>query len=268
MIKVSFAFEDLNILNQQSLLLQSGDRLGVLGTNGQGKSTLLKLIAGKLEAQSGKVKYAHNVQIAYFDQLREQIDYAQDLKTVLADGSDQIDYQGKSVHIISWAKRFGFERHDLQKKMADLSGGEQARVLLSILVRQDADVLILDEPTNDLDIPMLEALEDMILAFEGVIVLVTHDRYVLEKVCSKFLGYTKNQELLPYASYQQWEDSRNQSVASKPSQPEKVKTKKMTEAERKEYNKIERKITRAEERLEALQMEACLLYTSPSPRDS
>lgn len=270
LINVSFSFDDLVILKKQDLLLKAGTKLGVLGTNGQGKSTLLKLLSGQIEAQSGKIKKAHGLKIVYFDQLRDKIKNASDLKSILADGTDQIIYKDKPIHIISWAKRFGFEREDLDKPVKSLSGGEQARVLLSVLVRQEADLLILDEPTNDLDISMLESLEDTLIEFTGALVLVTHDRFMLEKVCNQFLGFTNNQELLSFGSYKQWEDSRNANSSKDTSKSVETKkqVKKMSEAERKEYLKMERKILKAEGILEKLQAEAGKEEVYSNPEES
>lgn len=258
LIKVSLDFHGRQIIKQESFTLTAGACLGVLGDNGQGKSTLLKLIGGTLEPNGGKIKRANFLKTVYFDQLRASLHPTALLREALADRNDQVIYQGRGIHISSWSKRFGFHPEDLHKTVASLSGGEQARLLLSILVRQEADLLILDEPTNDLDISMLETLEEMLIEFNGAVVLVTHDRYMLERVCTSFLGFTANQHLLPFASYAQWEQLRRQEQVSK-TESKSVETsikKKLTAEELREYGQMERKIIKAEKKLEEIMKKA------------
>ncbi|MCB0336771.1 MAG: ABC-F family ATP-binding cassette domain-containing protein, partial [Bdellovibrionales bacterium] len=265
---VSFAYGDKKILHNQSFLLKNGACLGILGSNGQGKSTVLKLCMDELKPTAGKIKAAPGISIAYFDQVREQLNDAHTLKEELGDGSDHVIYQGASHHIVSWAKRFGFQPEDFDKRVANLSGGERARILLSRLVRISADVLILDEPTNDLDIAMLELLEAMIQDFPGAVILVSHDRYMLEKLCSKFLGFSKVGELNAFASYEQWEKERFVVVAKSSTQSPKkglTSTAKLSQSERKELQKMERVIEKAETQLAELHAKAALpeVYSKP-----
>ncbi len=253
-INVSFGFGDLKILTQESFIVNSGVCLGVLGINGQGKSTVLKLIGGALEPESGKVKRAGHLKVVYFDQLRGSLSNAKTLRDGLADGYDQVVYQGKSTHIISWGKKFGFDPADHDKQIKNLSGGEQARLLLSILVRQEADLLILDEPTNDLDLPMLETLEAILMDFPGAVILVTHDRYMLDKVCTNYIGFDQEQKLLSFASYSQWQESRarvqhSKEVRGSGSIPSIPVTKKMSPEDLREYGQMEKKIIKAEQEL-------------------
>ncbi len=179
--------------------------VGILGANGSGKSTLLKLMTGELKHESGRIRRAKNLNFALLDQMRERIDGGLTLKEALCGETDGVLYQGQTVHEVSWARRFRFNREQLIKLVADLSGGEKARILLAHIVRQEADVLILDEPTNDLDIDMIELLERSLLNFEGSVLLVSHDRYLLEELCTHFIGILPNGEIGLFADYFQWE---------------------------------------------------------------
>jgi len=254
LIKCNFSFGENTIIRDLSFIVRNQMCLGLLGANGQGKSTLLKLIGGSLEPDSGKVKHVHGLKCVYFDQLRESLREWKTLGELLGGGYDQVEYRGKSLHIIGWGKRFGFEPEDHDKPVGNLSGGEQARALLSILVRQQADLLLLDEPTNDLDIPMLEMLEIMILEFDGAVVLITHDRFMLDEVCTHFLGFTSNGELQPFASFEQWsgiQDNDQTKTEAPPTTESKKKQalKKLSFKEQREYDTIEGIILKAEEEL-------------------
>jgi ATP-binding cassette subfamily F protein uup len=272
-INVAFGFGDQLLLRRENFTVFSRSCLGILGTNGQGKSTLLKLIGGALEPTTGKVKQADFLRVVYFDQLRHALDMNASLRYALGDGNDQVPYQGKFVHIIGWARRFGFHPDELDKLVSQLSGGEQARLLLAKLATQEADLLILDEPTNDLDIPMLEALELMLLEFEGASVLVTHDRYMLNKVCSHFLGFTQDQGLVPFAEYEQWEATLIKPTNRTPAEaaatlstPKQTEEPKPIGAGKKSFqykrscDQIERKIQKAEKNLADIQV----LSTDPA----
>lgn len=253
-INVSLNFDEKEIIKDFNYKIKNGMRIGILGKNGQGKSTILKLLVKELEPTKGKIKLKDNLKIVYFDQLKEKLNPNDTLKYILAEGSDHVIYQDKPVHYISYGKRFGFDLIDFEKKCGDLSGGEKARLLLSILVRQDADLLVLDEPTNDLDIEMLEILETMLLEFSGSLVIVSHDRFLLSNCCNTFIGFDSDNNLFETANYTQWQEKAFGTKQTKAER--KQAAKKMTEAERKEYGKMEKKILKAEEDLEKLTLKA------------
>ncbi len=168
--------------------LGPGMCLGITGDNGAGKSTLLSMLAKQSQPDTGTVKWAENLKIAMFDQNREPLCPEDTLRQALnPEGGDAILFQGKSVHIVSWAKRFLFLPDQLDMPVSRLSGGEKARIMLSHLMRTPCDLLLLDEPTNDLDIPCLEILENSIREFAGAVILVSHDRYLMDQVCNGIL---------------------------------------------------------------------------------
>ncbi|HEY2015608.1 MAG TPA: ABC-F family ATP-binding cassette domain-containing protein, partial [Bryobacteraceae bacterium] len=169
-------FQDL------TFTLTPGTRLGLLGRNGTGKTTLLRILSGELEPGSGRVEFAANLRTVYFDQAREQLDQTHTLRQGLGAHGDHVIFRDRPIHVAGWAKRFLFDSGQLDRPISSLSGGEQARVLIARLMLQPADLLLLDEPTNDLDINTLEVLEESLTDFPGALVLVTHDRYMLDRV--------------------------------------------------------------------------------------
>jgi ATP-binding cassette subfamily F protein uup len=191
-------FEKLNFA------VTSGMRVGLVGPNGSGKTTLLRLLRGDLEPAAGKIRNADPLRMVYFDQNRA-LDPDLLLRRALAPDSDAVIYQDRVIHVASWAARFLFTGEDLNRRVGQLSGGERARVLIAQLMLQPADVLLLDEPTNDLDIPTLEILEESLLEFRGALVLVTHDRYMLDRVSTIVLGFDGLGGIERFADYSQWD---------------------------------------------------------------
>jgi len=243
------------LFSDLSIVLAPGTRLGLLGPNGSGKTTLLRLLAGEIEPDSGEIQRADRVKIVYFDQKREQLDPSQSLRRALAPDSDSVIYRGEPIHVAAWAARFLFHSDQLELGVGRLSGGEQARVLLARLMLQAADVLMLDEPTNDLDIPTLEVLEDSLLEFPGAIALVTHDRYLLDRVSTTILGMDGAGNAAIYADCEQWQDEisrrRKEPERARPAASSKPKQtpKRLTYLENREWEQIEAKIVEADERL-------------------
>ena len=184
---VSYAYEQKPLFKDLDFTLTTGVRVGLVGANGSGKTTLLRLVRGEFEPQEGKIERADKLRIVYFDQIRK-LDPEITLRRALAPDSDSVSYRDRVIHVASWADRFLFTSEQLNQPVGRLSGGERARVLIASLMLDPADVLLLDEPTNDLDIPTLEILEESLLEFPGALVLVTHDRYLLDRVSTVVLG--------------------------------------------------------------------------------
>jgi ATP-binding cassette subfamily F protein uup len=206
------------LLRGLDLAITPGTRVGLIGPNGSGKTTLLSLLAGALPPDAGEVERADDLRIARFEQERSRLVPDQPLRRALAPEGDAFTFQGRSIHVAAWAKRFRFRPEQLEVPVGHLSGGEQARVLIASLMRDPADLLILDEPTNDLDIPTLEVLEESLAEFDGGLVLVTHDRLMLERVATVILALDGAGGAETFASYSQWEaaQSRSAGVATLP----------------------------------------------------
>jgi ABC transport system ATP-binding/permease protein len=249
------------VLAGVDLALGPGVRLGVLGANGSGKTTLLSILAGTLTPDAGEVERAPHLRVVRFEQGRESLDRTLTLRRALAPDSDSVMYQGKPVHVAAWAARFLFRNEQLDTPVERLSGGEQARILLARLMLQPADVLILDEPTNDLDITTLEVLEESLLELAGALVLVTHDRYLLDRVSTTILAL-EDGRAQSFADTSQWEEYRRASelaakaaasAAAPPppkTPPTKPAAKKLTWAEQREWEGMEAAIATAEAALE------------------
>jgi len=206
---VSFSFGARKLFKEIQFSITNGMRVGLVGPNGSGKSTLLRLLRGELKPEEGEIRKADNLRVVYFDQNRRlQPDIL--LRRALAPDSDSVIYQDRVIHVASWAARFLFTGEDLNRPVGKLSGGERARVLIAQLMLQPADVLLLDEPTNDLDIPTLEILEESLLEFTGALVLVTHDRFLLDRVSTLVFGLDGLGGAERFADYFQWEEWKAQ----------------------------------------------------------
>jgi ABC transport system ATP-binding/permease protein len=201
---VSYAMGERTLFKDVHFIMTSGMRVGLVGPNGSGKTTLLRLLIGELKPAQGTMRQAESLRIVYFDQNR-QLDPETTLRRALAPDSDSVIYQERVIHVAAWAARFLFSGEMLNQKVGRLSGGERARVLIAQLMLQPADVLLLDEPTNDLDIPTLEILEESLLEYRGALVLVTHDRYMLDRVSTVVMGLDGLGGAERFADYQQWE---------------------------------------------------------------
>ena len=180
-------FGDLQVLADVSTIIQRGDRVGIVGPNGAGKSTLVKLLLGQLEPDAGKISFGSKLEVAYSDQLRDQLDPQQNLIDNVCGGQDFIEINGKRRHAISYLGDFLFSPERVRTPVKALSGGEQNRAILARLFSKPANLLVLDEPTNDLDIETLELLEEILLSFEGTVLLVSHDRDFMDNVVTSLL---------------------------------------------------------------------------------
>jgi ATP-binding cassette subfamily F protein uup len=267
------SYGERTIVRGLDLVLSPGTRLGLLGANGSGKSTLLRLLTRQEAPDAGTVEHAPGLKVVLFDQHRSRLDPAVSLKRTLAPHGDSVVFQGRGVHVAGWAKRFLFRSEQLETPVGRLSGGEQARAVLARLMLEPADLLLLDEPTNDLDIPTLEVLEESLLEFPGALVLVTHDRYLLDRVSTRILALDGTGAAVPYADYDQWEQGRR-AVAEEVEEAERGagrsrgatakvgadgtagRSRKLSYLDQREWDEMEGRILEAEERLEACRASA------------
>jgi ATP-binding cassette subfamily F protein uup len=245
------------------LTITPGTRVGLIGPNGSGKTTLLNVLAGSTAADAGTIERADGLRVVRFEQDRGGLDPDQSLRRALAPEGDAVTFQGRSVHVASWAKRFLFRLEQLDVPVGRLSGGEQARILIARLMREPADLLILDEPTNDLDIPTLEVLEDSLAEFEGGLVLVTHDRFMLDRVSTTILALDGEGGAAVFADLDQWEAARDRSSAARsargaaparetpPPARERPRTRRLGYLEQREWDGMERAILDAESTVDA-----------------
>jgi ATP-binding cassette subfamily F protein uup len=253
--QVSYSIPNRTLFSELDFTITAGVRVGLVGPNGSGKTTLLRLLRGDLAPEAGEVRRAEQLRIVYFDQNR-QLDPDITLRRALAPDGDSVIYQDRTIHVASWAARFLFASEQLNQPVGRLSGGERARVLIAKLMLEPADVLLLDEPTNDLDIPTLEILEESLLEFRGALVLVTHDRYLLDRVSTVVLGLDGQGGVGRFADYSQWDIWRAErkqpkekpsAAASAESAPVPPLKKKLSYLEAREYDSLEQRIAEAEQ---------------------
>ena len=256
---VGFGFDDKTLFEDLTFTITAGMRVGLVGANGSGKTTLLQLLRGDIAPLQGKIERAETLRIVYFDQ-RRQINPELSLRRALAPDSDSVIYRDRVIHVASWAARFLFTSDQLDQPVNKLSGGERARVLIANLMLEPADLLLLDEPTNDLDIPTLEILEESLLEFKGALVLVTHDRYLLDRVSTIVLGLDGGGKAERFADYSQWasDQTARPQVRPKAAAPRApaaaAPRKKLSYLESREYESIEQRIAVLEDALHAKHM--------------
>ncbi len=257
---VGYQIGGRTLFSGMDFTLTAGKRVGLVGPNGSGKTTLLRILRDEMPPTEGEIRKADFLRIVYFDQNRV-LDPDVTLRRALAPDSDSVVYQDRVIHVASWAARFLFSSEQLNQPVGRLSGGERARVLIAQLMLQPADVLLLDEPTNDLDIPTLEILEESLLEYTGALVLVTHDRYMLDRVSTVVLGLDGSGGAESFADYSQWEvwqSNRKQSPRAaakvppaKPAQPAEMPAKKkLSYLEAREFATIEERLAQAEQLLQ------------------
>jgi ABC transport system ATP-binding/permease protein len=263
--RVSYGVGSRALFKDVHFSVTSGMRIGLVGPNGSGKTTLLRLMRGDIKPEAGKIRRAEGLRVVYFDQNRE-LDPEITLRRALAPDSDAVIYQDRVIHVASWAERFLFPSENLNQRVGRLSGGERARVLIAQLMLQPADVLLLDEPTNDLDIPTLEILEESLLEYPGALVLVTHDRFMLDRVSTVVVGLDGFGAAERFADYSQWEawqgaqlaiasaksaDGNRRTRSAGEEAPRVPAKKKLSYTEAREFATIEGRIHEAEQILQA-----------------
>lgn len=238
--------------------LGPGMCIGVAGDNGSGKSTFLSVLEKKLAPDDGKVEWAQDLKIAVYDQNRSRLDPEATLREALnPSGGDSVNFKGRPIHVVSWAKRFLFIPDQLDMPVKRLSGGEKARILIANLMRTPCDILLLDEPTNDLDILSLEVLEDSIQQFPGAVVIVSHDRYLMDKVCHRIIYLEKDRETKIFKDFAQILQYRRQAAkknekAAKKTVVKKTDTIVFSYKDKYELEQIEDKILEAEQVVDEL----------------
>jgi ATP-binding cassette subfamily F protein uup len=239
-----------------------------MGPNGSGKTTFLRMLAQELKPAMGTLKYAEDLSIVYFDQYRFALPPGGTLRTALCPHGDFVHFRGQDIHVNGWCKRFLFAPDLLDMPLSALSGGEKARLLIAKLMLQPADILLLDEPTNDLDIPTLELLEENLQGFAGAVVLITHDRYLLARVCNQILSLGDTSPPPLFADYSHWEEwqrekekprpakpSAGTQVAAPPEEKKQEKKQKLSWKEQRENEELEKKIPLLEEKIAALHIQ-------------
>jgi ATP-binding cassette subfamily F protein uup len=272
--RISKSLGGRRLFSDLSFILGPGASLGILGSNGSGKTTLLRVLTGDLEPDAGTVTRAEGLRVSYSEQQRDSLDPELSLRRALAPAGDTIVFRDRTQHVAGWAARFLFDQQQLDLPVGRLSGGERARVHIARLMLDSADVLVLDEPTNDLDIPTLEVLEANLADFPGALVLVTHDRFLLDRLSSTLLALDGEGGAEFYAELAQWE----QAVAAKKPKPAKTPVrevppaatappakKKLSYKEALEWEQIEAKISAAESALAAAREELQLPEVVSSP---
>ena len=263
---VSYSIGNRTLFKDLTFTIKSGTRVGLVGQNGSGKTTLLRLLRGDIHPTRGEITRADALRIVYFDQNR-QLDPDQTLRRALAPDSDSVVFQDRVIHVASWAARFLFDPDDLNQTVGRLSGGERARVLIAQLMLQAADVLLLDEPTNDLDISTLEILEESLLEYRGALVLVTHDRFMLDRVSTVALGLDGLGGAERFGDYSQWDawqrkqqakgvrntpDGPPRPPSAKETTPPALAKKKLSYLEAREYEAMETNVAKVEHELNVL----------------
>jgi ATP-binding cassette subfamily F protein uup len=262
---VTCAMGTRELFDGLNFILTAGMRVGLVGPNGSGKTTLLRLLQGDLAPTGGEIRRADWLRIVCFDQSRT-LDPDVTLRRALAPDGDSVVYRDRVIHVAGWAARFLFTGEQLSQPVGRLSGGERARVLIAQLMLQPADILLLDEPTNDLDIPTLEILEESLLDFPGSLVLVTHDRYMLDRVSSIVLGLNGKGGADTFADYGQWEAwqaqrSKSDAATASATSPTSASStqapakKKLSYLEAREYASIEQRVEEAEQLVKAKRAE-------------
>ena len=274
---VTHGYDGRTLLRGFSLRITRGDRIGIIGNNGVGKSTLLRILLGEVKPDKGSVKRGTHLQVAYFDQLRRELDTTKTVAEIVGEGRDYIDIQGRKKHVVGYLTDFLFSAKRAMTRVSALSGGERNRVILAKLLIQPANLLIFDEPTNDLDVETLEALESRLLAYSSTLIVVSHDRYFLDQVVTSTLVFEGDGVVHRYAGgYSDWERLRRQLAVGdsppgatrerkRPSARSPSSARKLTYKLQRELDGLPQRIQALEQRVQAMeqQVNSAEFYRQP-----
>lgn len=257
--QVNYTLGDKTILNDLSLLLTRGDKLGIIGPNGCGKTTLVRLLLGELQPNSGEIKLGTSLSVAYFDQLRRQLHEEQTLMFNIGDGADYVTINGKQKHVASYLREFLFSPERFNQPISVLSGGEKNRLLLAKLFAKPVNLLVMDEPTNDLDIETLELLEDMLVDYPGTLILISHDRAFINQVVTSVLVYEEEGQFNEFVGgYDEYKMQKKQQrgVATKTAVEKRTASvTKLSFNEQRELAQLPQKIEQLEEKIAQIQLQ-------------
>ena len=252
---ISFAFGSDTVVRNFSTLIQRGDKVGLIGRNGVGKTTLIKLLLGELTPQTGTIKTGTNLNVAYFDQYRSALDEEKSVQDNVSGGRDMLEIGGKSRHVISYLQDFLFAPDRCRQPVKALSGGERNRLLLAKLFTAPSNILVLDEPTNDLDIDTLDLLEELLIDYKGTIILVSHDRAFLNNVVTSTLVFEDKGAINQYVGgYDDWLRQRKNETSSNPGALKKGKARATLSAKKLSY-KDQRELDSLPKKIEGLEIQ-------------
>jgi len=267
---ISFSYDEKSVLRDFSITVMRGDRVGIIGPNGSGKTTLLSILLQNIQPDKGDVRHGVNLEIAYFDQTREQLDEERTVSDNVANGNDFVTVNGRQRHIIGYLRDFLFSPDRARSPLKTLSGGERNRLLLARLFTRPANVLVMDEPTNDLDIQTLELLEELLLEYNGTLLLVSHDRAFLNNVVTSTLVFEEEGRVAEYiGGYDDWQRQKKQVPIPK-KDPVKVREKKHP-APKSGNNKLgymeKRELAELPQQIESIEIEQAELFEKMSAPD-
>jgi len=268
---IRFSYDGKPVIDNFSTLIMRGDRVGMIGPNGAGKTTLLNILLQRIAPDAGTVRHGTNLQVAYFDQLRAELDETKTVSENVAEGNDHIVFNGEKRHVLGYLKDFLFSPERARTPVHILSGGEKHRLLLARLFTRPANVLVLDEPTNDLDIETLELLEDLLFNFTGTVLLVSHDRAFLNNVVTSSIVFEEEGRIMEYAGgYDDWRMQREMGLADRPAEPA-APSREKPKARPRESTKLGykemRELETLPQRIEAMEAEHAELYAGMSDPD-
>jgi len=263
----SFSYDDRPIISNLSTTIMRGDRIGIIGPNGSGKTTLLRLLLGELQPQRGEVKLGTRMEVIYFDQMREQLDMNKSVQENVGEGNDTLIINGVSRHIIGYLQDFLFSPERARSPVSILSGGERNRLLLAKLFTKPSNVLVMDEPTNDLDAETLDLLEDLLAEYSGTLLLVSHDREFLNNVVTSTLVMGENGQAMEFVGgYDDWlrQTAAKETATQKVAKPAMEKPKRQAERPRKISFKEERELEALPDKIATLEEEQQQLHATLS----